>query len=85
VMNVGYSAPSCAMNVVDPTGCGNSFCGGFLAALLETNDIKKGLAIGSAAASIMLEHVGVPIGPLDSYRDEARARAAALRLESFTL
>lgn len=85
VMNIGYSAPACAMNVVDPTGCGNSFCGGFLAALLETNDIKNGLVIGSAAASIMLEHVGVPMGPLDSYRDEARARAAALRLESFTL
>ena len=85
VANVGYSAPACARTVVDPTGCGNCFCGGFVAAYLETNDVRNALAVGSAAASIMLEHVGVPMGPLDSYRDEVGRRSAALRVDSFTL
>ena len=83
--NVGYSAPACARNVIDPTGCGNAFCGGFVAALLESKDIRKGLTLGSAAASIMLEHVGVPMGTLDGYRHEAHVRAEALRAEPFTL
>ena len=59
--NEGYECPSVALNVVDETGCGNAFCGAFAAALSRGEGIKEGLALGSTAASVMLEHVGVPV------------------------
>lgn len=77
--NEGYECPSVALNVVDETGCGNAFCGAFAAALSRGEGIKEGLALGSAAASVMLEHVGVPSGGFEEYRDEAERRAAAAR------
>lgn len=60
--------------VVDETGCGNCFCGAFAASLAAGDGLRDALTLASAAASIMVEHLGVPNGSID---DEYRALAAA--------
>ena len=47
-------------NVVDTTGVGNSFLGGFAAGYLATGDVVTGAQYGSVAASYMLEQIGLP-------------------------
>jgi sugar/nucleoside kinase (ribokinase family) len=39
------------IGVIDPTGCGNSFCGGFAAGWLTKGDILTTALWGSVAAS----------------------------------
>ncbi|GAP82970.1 putative pfkB family carbohydrate kinase superfamily [Rosellinia necatrix] len=46
--------------VIDPTGAGNSFLGGFAVALQETNDPREAALRGSVAASYALEQFGPP-------------------------
>ncbi len=41
-------------------GAGNAFCGGFLVGWLETHDLRWAGACGSAAASFLVEHPGLP-------------------------
>lgn len=45
--------------VVDPTGAGDTFGGGFIAALAEGKSYTDALVLGSALASICVEGVGV--------------------------
>lgn len=75
----GYECPTVAARVVDETGCGNAFCGAFAASVASGDGIAEGLALGHAAASIMLEHVGVPPGGFEEYMEEAERRAARAR------
>jgi sugar/nucleoside kinase (ribokinase family) len=63
--------------LVDPTGCGDAFCGGFLVALAESGDLRAALAHGAVAASFAgeghgAEHTLVPD------RAEAQRRVTAL-------
>jgi sugar/nucleoside kinase (ribokinase family) len=86
--NAGYECEAISANVVDETGCGNAFCGAFAAALAQGATISEGLKRGSVAASIMLEHVGVPPcpdGALDEYRAEASRRAKLVHPVAFGL
>lgn len=53
--------------VVDTTGAGNSFLGGFAAGYLATGDVVTAAQYGSVAASYMLEQVALP---QMSYSDE---------------
>lgn len=46
-----WSVPAFADAVVDETGAGDCFCGGFLAGLAQTGDLVEAAAIGSASAS----------------------------------
>ncbi|KAI8065243.1 Ribokinase-like protein [Gongronella butleri] len=47
--------------IVDVTGCGNAFCGGFMVGWLESKgDPVVAAAYGSVAASYVAEQVGVP-------------------------
>ncbi|KAK6348868.1 hypothetical protein TWF730_009635 [Orbilia blumenaviensis] len=46
--------------VVDTTGAGNSFLGGFAIGLLETGDVMEAAKYGSVAASFVVEQIGVP-------------------------
>ena len=68
--------------VADVTGCGNAFCGAFLASLLtEGETIEDALAWGASAASLMAEAVGVPeeaAGDAGT-REEARRRFRIVR------
>ncbi|CAG8478987.1 11768_t:CDS:2 [Diversispora eburnea] len=48
-------------HVVDVTGAGNAFCGGFMAGLLKSNfDIFEAALYGSVSASFIVEQLGTP-------------------------
>ncbi len=51
--------PSIAENIVDVTGAGDAFCGGFLSGILQTDDIFEAAIRGTVASSIVLENFGV--------------------------
>ena len=47
--------------MVDPTGAGNAFLGGYSIGYLQTGgDIEQAACYGSVAASFALEQVGMP-------------------------
>jgi len=67
--------------VVDPTGCGNAFCGALLAALAAGKGLAAAAAWGCAAGSLMAEYSGTPPMPEASpaqLADEARRRQAEI-------
>ena len=47
--------------IVDPTGAGNAYLGGFAIGLLETSDAVRAAHYGTVAASFALEQVGLPL------------------------
>ncbi|ERT02983.1 carbohydrate/purine kinase [Sporothrix schenckii 1099-18] len=49
------------LQVVDPTGGGNSFLGGFTVALARGKSLDEAAAWGNVAASFAIEQVGVPV------------------------
>ncbi|MCY4147159.1 MAG: PfkB family carbohydrate kinase [Chloroflexi bacterium] len=51
--------------VIDQTGAGNSYCGGFVVGWQRENDTAAAGCYGAAAASFTLEHVGCPRLPAD--------------------
>ena len=46
--------------MVDPTGGGNCFLGGYMAGWLTTRDIDQAVQYGHVAASFALEQIGLP-------------------------
>ena len=58
--------------ILDQTGAGNTYCGGFLVGWLETGDLKKAACYGAVAASFALEVIGVadPLSNLAELRDQ---------------
>jgi sugar/nucleoside kinase (ribokinase family) len=46
--------------VIDPTGAGNAFLGGFAIGLLETKNDIKAACYGTVAASFAVEQTGLP-------------------------
>jgi sugar/nucleoside kinase (ribokinase family) len=54
-----YSVPACnSMVVVDPTGAGDVFIGGFLTEYLRQKDSYWCACVGAAAASLVIEGIG---------------------------
>lgn len=49
-----------ADKVIDPTGGGNGFLGGFAVGLVRTGDLIEAALWGSIAASLCIEQVGLP-------------------------
>ncbi|KAF2154155.1 Ribokinase-like protein [Myriangium duriaei CBS 260.36] len=47
--------------VVDPTGGGNGFLGGFAVGLVRTGDVIEAAIWGSISASLCIEQVGIPV------------------------
>lgn len=45
--------------VIDQTGAGNSYCGGFLQGVLQGHSLAEAAAMGAVSASFCLEHIGV--------------------------
>lgn len=67
-----YDAP-----VIDPTGAGDTFCGGFMAGLAATGDVLEAAALGSAAASFAIATED-PLTLIGVERDRVRERAREL-------
>jgi sugar/nucleoside kinase (ribokinase family) len=54
-----YDIPSCVpVRIVDPTGAGDAFMGGFLAEYVNGSSILRCACVGSAAASFVVEGIG---------------------------
>jgi len=52
--------PPYRVEVIDPVGAGNAFCGGFLVGLKETDNLLIAGCYGAVAASFIVEQVGLP-------------------------
>ena len=69
----GISVPALPVQLIDPTGAGDAFCGGFLAGLVATHDPLCAVLCGTASASIAIESFG-PTRLLSATHDEAASR-----------
>jgi sugar/nucleoside kinase (ribokinase family) len=49
-----------SQKVVDPTGGGNAFCGGFCAGWIQSGDQVTAAMYGNIAASFVIEQYGLP-------------------------
>ncbi|MEK6256401.1 MAG: carbohydrate kinase family protein [Chloroflexota bacterium] len=72
-----YQIPAYPTKVVDPTGVGDAFCGGFLAGFKATFDPLQAVMYGNVSASLTLEGVG-PFYGLESLPGLAQARLETL-------
>ena len=65
--------------LIDQTGAGNAYCGGFLVGWGQTGDVATAGYYGAAAASFTLEYVGCASIPADRDAEWARRLAEARR------
>lgn len=63
--------------VVDPTGAGNAFLGGYVAGWLREGHVRQALHYGAVAASFALEQIGLPRS------EDVSAEAGMERLDEF--
>ena len=73
-----WEIPAYSSPVVDPTGIGDAFCGGFLAGFRHTYDPLQAVLHGNISASIVIEGHG-PFYALEALPGLAQARLEALR------
>ena len=73
-----WQIPAYPVRVMDPTGAGASFCGGFLAGLHLTNDPLKAALHGNISASLTIEGSGA-FQILESHIGLAQARMNSLQ------
>lgn len=73
-----WEVPAYPVRVVDPSGAGDAFCGGFLAGYTRTYDPVQAAMHGNIAASLVVEGIG-PFYALDAFPGLAEARLEALR------
>lgn len=71
--------PAAAVDVVDPTGAGDAFCGGFLVGLLETGDVVEAAVYGAVSAAVVVETYGAVEALGHAARADVGQRAAAVR------
>jgi len=69
--------PSYPARVVDTTGAGDSFCGGFVVGLTETGDAIRAAMYGTVSASFAIEGYGA-LYVLQASRSDALARLRRL-------
>jgi sugar/nucleoside kinase (ribokinase family) len=73
-----FNLPAIASDVVDATGAGDSFCGGFLVGFAETGNALDAALQGSVSASFAVAGLGTS-RLADAEASEANSRLAALR------
>jgi ribokinase len=73
-----WHIPAYPATLKDVTGAGDSYCGGFLVGLDQTEDPIEAALRGSISASFTVEGIG-PLYPLESYPGLAQARLDSLR------
>ena len=66
-------------NIVDVTGAGNAYCGGFLVGLEESGDYLQAGLYGTVSASLALDQFGA-LYPLKAARQNAISRLEQMRL-----
>lgn len=78
VTKAGWQVPAYPARIVDPTGGGDAFSGGFLTTLRETYDPLEAVLRGSISASFVMEGSG-PFYALDTLPALPQARLESLR------
>jgi sugar/nucleoside kinase (ribokinase family) len=73
-----WEVPAYPVNVVDPTGVGDAFCGGFLAGYRKTFDPLEAVLYGNISASLVIEGQG-PFYAIEALPGLPEARLNALR------
>jgi cytidine kinase len=73
-----WEIPAYPARLVDPTGAGDAFCGGFLAGYRRSYDPLQAALYGNISASLVVEGIG-PFYALDALPGLAQARLDALR------
>lgn len=73
-----WQIPVVPVKLVDPTGAGNAYGGGFIVGWVLTGDLKTAGLYASVAASFLVEQVGLPTPPLAPHRHAARQRLAEI-------
>jgi hypothetical protein len=68
--------------IVDQTGAGNTYCGGFLIGWVESGDLQTAACYGAAAAAFALEVLGVADPPSNVARRDQRYRWVRARVET---
>ena len=76
--NHRYEIPAYPSRLVDPTGAGDAFCGGFLAGFQKTHDPLMAALYGSVSASLKIEGSG-PFYELGVLPGLAEARLHSLK------
>jgi ribokinase len=72
-----WEIPAYPARLDDPTGAGDSFCGGFLAGYQKTFDPLRAVIYGSVSASLTIEGSGA-FHALDALPGLAQARLETL-------
>jgi ribokinase len=72
VRRTPVQVPAAPATTVDPTGAGDSFCGGFLAGFVETGDPVQAARFGAISAAQIVQHFGAD-GALPADRAARRA------------
>ena len=57
--------PAYRVDAVDTTGCGDSYCGGFIAALARGLSVRKACEVASAVAALVATGMGSDAGVVD--------------------
>lgn len=73
-----WEIPAYDSRVVDPSGAGNAFCGGFLSGFRRTYDPLQATLYGNISASLVVEGSG-PFFALEALPGLAQARLEAIR------
>jgi ribokinase len=79
-----WYVPAYPAQVVDVTGAGDAYCGGFLVGLTRTGDPLEAAVRGCVSASLVVEGLGA-LYALDHAAGELERRAAAVRATVRTL
>lgn len=60
-----FRVPAFAVEVTDTTGCGDSYCGGFIAGLAMDYDLEQACRLGTAASGLVATGLGSDAGVID--------------------
>ena len=72
--------PAFSTQVVDPTGAGDAFCGGFLVGLAQSGSLVQAALYGAVSASFIIEDFGV-LHALKIDSDQAHSRLRQLQVQ----
>ena len=60
-----FQVPAFSIDVSDTTGCGDSYCGGFVAALAMGRDLDDACRLGTATSALVATGLGSDAGVID--------------------